>query len=172
MRVGAIAYRDGAKGTEICLVSSRKHKGTLTFPKGWVHEGESLVKAVKRELLEEAGLKGKVKRKRRPVYVHEGDNSEYVPVLYFLVKIKKSEDVWREMNERKRVFAELRDFGKLPLGAAPRAMHRRLSRIKALVKVGNRPKKTVSAKGKKEQPKSTAVRTARRGAGQDTTLNL
>jgi len=66
MRVGAIAYRRGAKGTEICLVSSRRHAGKLTFPKGNVKSGEPLIKAVKRELFEEAGVKGKVKRKRRP----------------------------------------------------------------------------------------------------------
>ena len=34
MKVGAIAYRKTPKGIELCLVSSRRHRGKLTFQKG------------------------------------------------------------------------------------------------------------------------------------------
>ena len=67
MKVGAIAYRKTPRGVELCLVSSRRHKGKMTFPKGIVKRGEALIAAAKRELYEEAGLRGRVKQKARPI---------------------------------------------------------------------------------------------------------
>jgi 8-oxo-dGTP pyrophosphatase MutT (NUDIX family) len=131
MKVGAIAYRKGPQGTEICLVSSRRHEGLLTFPKGIVKDSEQLMDAAKRELHEEAGLRGKIKQKSRPFCYHprlgEGE-----PVLYYLVKITKTSDKWPEFKQRERIFVTLKMMQDLPLGDAPKSLLRHLNRVPKL----------------------------------------
>ena len=115
MKVGAIAYRKTSKGIEICLVSSRRHRGKLTLPKGEVKPGETLAAAVKRELFEEAGLRGKVKQASRPL-CFAAKSRDRDPVFYFLVKITDVKGKWPEKKVRQRVFTGLADMPALPLG--------------------------------------------------------
>lgn len=133
MKVGAIAYRKTSKGVEICLVSSRRHRGKLTFPKGASKTGEKPVAAAKRELFEEAGLRGKIKQKSRPIY-YQPPTSGQEPILYFLVKVTEIADKWPESKVRKRVFSSLRDMRRLPLGEAPRQLLQKLRRVPRLAK--------------------------------------
>jgi ADP-ribose pyrophosphatase YjhB (NUDIX family) len=128
MKVGAIAYRKTPAGIEICLVSSRRHKGKLTLPKGEVKQGETLVGAVKRELFEEAGLQGKVKQTSRPL-CFAAKSPRRDPVFYFLVKITDMKAKWPEGAERKRVFTNLSDMSDLPLGDAPKALLKHIRRL-------------------------------------------
>ena len=128
MKVGAIAYRKTPAGIEICLVSSRRHKGKLTLPKGEVKQGETLVGAVKRELFEEAGLQGKVKQTSRPL-CFAAKSPRRDPVLYFLVKITDMKSKWPERVARKRIFTSLSDMSDLPLGDAPKALLRQMRRL-------------------------------------------
>ena len=67
MKVGAIAYKKTKKGVKICLVTSRRHTGTLTLPKGHAKQNEVMAKAALRELFEEAGVVGKIIKKSRPI---------------------------------------------------------------------------------------------------------
>ena len=119
VKVGAIAYRKTPNGVEVCLVSSLRHKGTLTFPKGNVKEGETLTQAVKRELFEEAGLRGKIKNKKRP-FCTQMSFGKREPVFYFLFKITEMVSVWPESKRRKRLFTTIKGLKKLPLGHAPK----------------------------------------------------
>ena len=128
MKVGAIAYRKTSKGIEICLVSSRHHRGKLTLPKGEVKPGETLAAAVKRELFEEAGLRGKVKQASRPL-CFAAKSRDRDPVFYFLVKITDVKGKWPEKKVRQRVFTGLADMPALPLGDAPKTLLRQIRRL-------------------------------------------
>jgi ADP-ribose pyrophosphatase YjhB (NUDIX family) len=131
MKVGAIAYRKTPAGVEICLVSSRRHKGKLTLPKGEVKPGEALVTAVKRELFEEAGLRGKVRQSKRPL-CFAAKSRQRDPVFYFLVKITDVKMKWPEKSERKRVFTDLAGMSGLPLGDAPKSLLRQMRQLPLL----------------------------------------
>lgn len=103
MKVGAIAYRNNANGVELCFVSSRRHKGAITLPKGIVKPNEQLAKAATRELFEEAGVTGKVKRKSYPLFF-TSNKIGIEDILYFFVKITAVQENWPEANHRNRVF--------------------------------------------------------------------
>ncbi|MBL6849999.1 MAG: NUDIX domain-containing protein [Planktomarina temperata] len=103
MKVGAIAYRNNANGVELCFVSSRRHKGAITLPKGIVKPNEQLAKAATRELFEEAGVTGKVKRKSYPLFF-TSNTIGIEDILYFFVKITAVQENWPEANHRNRVF--------------------------------------------------------------------
>lgn len=103
MKVGAIAYRNNANGVELCFVSSRQHKGAITLPKGIVKPNEQLAKAATRELFEEAGVTGKVKRKSYPLFF-TSNKIGIEDILYFFVKITAVQENWPEANHRNRVF--------------------------------------------------------------------
>ena len=87
MKVGAIAYQNVADSVELCFVSSRRHRDTLTLPKGIVKSNETLTKAAARELFEEAGVSGKVKRKAHPL-LFVSKKPAVDDILYFFVKIQ------------------------------------------------------------------------------------
>lgn len=106
MKVGAIAYQSVADSIELCFVSSRRHRDTLTLPKGIVKYNEKLTKAAARELFEEAGVFGKVKRKAYPL-LFVSKKPEIDDVLYFFVKIQNVSQNWPEAGLRKRVFLTL-----------------------------------------------------------------
>jgi len=74
------------------------------------------------------------------------------------VKVKKIAPSWPEQNQRKRVFALLRDFKKLPLGDAPRRMQSRLMRMKALVKKSTKEHESASPKAGKGPKASKAAK--------------
>ena len=131
MKVGAIAYRNTASGVEICLVSSRRHRDRLTFPKGIVKSGEPFVKAVKRELFEEAGLRGSVKRKSRPICFH-GRPGETDSVLYFLVEVKKVSREWPEMDQRERLFIGVEQLEGLSLSDGAKGIIKQVKKITRL----------------------------------------
>lgn len=147
MKVGAIAYRKTPRGVELCLISSLRHKGKLTFPKGNVKEGESLTKAVKRELFEEAGLRGKIKNKKRP-FCTQMSFGEREPVFFFLLKVKNISSSWPEKKKRKRFFVTINEMKDLPLSFAPWKLR---SELKSL---------TLFKRGKKTKPKARPATSA------------
>lgn len=106
MKVKAIAYQNVADSVELCFVSSRRHRDTLTLPKRIVKSNETLAKAAARELFEGDGVSGKVKRKAHPsLFVSK--KPEVDDILYFCVKIQHVRQNWPEADLRRRVFLTL-----------------------------------------------------------------
>ena len=62
LQVAALCYRRRKKDIEILLVKSLG-RGNWILPKGWPMEDRSLAKAAALEAYEEAGAKGKIKKK-------------------------------------------------------------------------------------------------------------
>ncbi|NDH26624.1 MAG: NUDIX domain-containing protein, partial [Rhodobacteraceae bacterium] len=83
-------------------------KGAITLPKGIVKPNEQLTKAATRELFEEAGVTGKVKRKSYPLFF-TSNKIGIEDILYFFVKITAVQENWPEANHRNRVFLTLNE---------------------------------------------------------------
>ena len=62
LQVAALCYRRRKKNIEILLVKSLG-RGNWILPKGWPMEDRSLAKTAAAEAFEEAGAKGKIKKK-------------------------------------------------------------------------------------------------------------
>ena len=131
MKVGAIAFLETSKGIEICLVSSRRHDGTKTLPKGYCKENESLPKAALRELFEEAGILGKVNYKSRPI-LYSPKNNVADEVLYFFVETIKIVSHWPEKKQRKRIFVTLEEAVALKTSKAARKILKELALYQSL----------------------------------------
>lgn len=80
---GAIVLRmNNKEEPEVLLIFSKKEPKVRIFPKGHLEKNESLVEAAERELLEEAGVKGKVIREAGSIEYEL--NEEWYRVTYFL----------------------------------------------------------------------------------------
>lgn len=104
-QVGAICFRTGLQGsTEVLLVTTRE-TGRWTIPKGWPIKGLKPHEAAEREAWEEAGVKGKARK--RPLgyftYLKTLDDGTKVPSLVevHLVEVKKAFTEFPESKERR-----------------------------------------------------------------------
>jgi deoxyribose-phosphate aldolase len=84
---GAIVIRGHNRSPEVLLILSRKKPQVRIFPKGHMEPGESAATAAKRELLEEAGLIGNLKKEAGTV-VYEFRGKKY-RVVYYLFSVEK-----------------------------------------------------------------------------------
>lgn len=131
MKIGAIAFLETTKGIEICLVSSRRHDGTQTLPKGYCKEHENLPKAALRELYEEAGILGRVNYKSRPI-LYSSKNNAADEVLYFFVETIKIASDWPEKKQRNRIFVTLEEAVELKTSKAARKILKELALYQSL----------------------------------------
>lgn len=83
-QAGAIVARPGPHGPEVLLVSARKTRGDVVFPKGHLEAGETAEAAALREAREEAGVRGRVEGPAGTLSFQSGD--EAVDVAYYLVR--------------------------------------------------------------------------------------
>jgi len=86
---GAIAVRKGGPQPLFLLVTSRSDAKEWIFPKGHPEPGESLVAAAQRELLEEAGVRGKPLGEVGVSVFRSG--LEEVEATYFLIEATSEE---------------------------------------------------------------------------------
>lgn len=103
-QVAALVCRTGPHGKEVLLITSRDTRRWI-IPKGWCHKGLSRAQSAVREAFEEAGIRGKVKRKPIGAFVYEkvidatGRSLDCL-VDVFQVTFKKQAMKWPERGQR------------------------------------------------------------------------
>lgn len=110
-QAAALAYRTAADGKpEILLVTSRETRRWI-LPKGWIENDVKPHQTAAMEAWEEAGVRGRVKKKPIGSYVYEKrlTNGDYAlcQVTVFALKVTTQLDEWPEKNERERRWVSL-----------------------------------------------------------------
>ena len=101
---GVLPYRQGEKGLEILLVTSSE-TGRWVPPKGNIEDGLSAQDSAAKEAFEEAGVSGKVAKRRIGRYLYrksELKGGHLCRVDLFAMQVKKIEPEWPEMTLRHR----------------------------------------------------------------------
>ena len=98
---------------EVLLIASRE-TGRWIIPKGWPHKGLSPRAIAVREAYEEAGLRGKIKRRRAlGTYRYEkrlsADRAVLCKVKVFALEVERQLDHWPEQTDRTRRWLSLAD---------------------------------------------------------------
>ena len=101
----ALPYRRSKKrGLEVMLVTSRETRRWI-IPKGWPMRRTPDHKAAAREALEEAGVKGAVKKRPVGTYTYfkrQARTFALVEVAVYLLKVERERKRFSEMNERRK----------------------------------------------------------------------
>jgi 8-oxo-dGTP pyrophosphatase MutT (NUDIX family) len=102
----ALPYRKAADGkVEILLITSRETRRWI-LPKGWIENNSKPYETAEMEAFEEAGVRGRIKKKPIGSYVYQKrlNNGEHVfcQVSVFALKVTAELDDWPEKNERER----------------------------------------------------------------------
>jgi 8-oxo-dGTP pyrophosphatase MutT (NUDIX family) len=109
-QVAALPFRRAENGDlEILLVTSRT-SGRWIIPKGWPSKRLKHHKAAAREAKEEAGVRGKIKRKAIGCYSYvkaEIGPEDPVEVLVYLLPVRKVRKRWPEEKQRQRAWVAL-----------------------------------------------------------------
>lgn len=96
-------YREDGEGIEILVVTSRD-SGRWIIPKGWPMGGKQPYKAAAIEAWEEAGVRGKARKKPigRYTYLKLLGDGDVVPCIVdiFQIEIRKSTGTFKEHGER------------------------------------------------------------------------
>jgi 8-oxo-dGTP pyrophosphatase MutT (NUDIX family) len=102
LQYAALPYRDG-KHLEIMLITSRDTKRWV-LPKGWPMKGHDAHAAAAREALEEAGIRGDVKKEPLGTYHYlkglKSGGKLRCQVHVFALKVSHQRKTWPERNLR------------------------------------------------------------------------
>lgn len=108
---GVIAYRIGASGVEVLLVSNRR--GTRwVVPKGNLEDGLSAAESAGKEAAEEAGAVGFVDEFPVGSYRYEKGGRIHEVALYPM-RVMRLRSVWEEKGERERVWAPAEEAARV-----------------------------------------------------------
>lgn len=101
-KAGVVAYRKSNEyGTEILLVSSRKHPGSWVFPVGGIEKGESEEEAAKRECVEESGYIVEIEELLNKITINEEEGtSEFT---FFSAEVVEETNDYEKDRTRKWV---------------------------------------------------------------------
>lgn len=112
----ALPYRMREAVLEVLLITSRE-TGRWIIPKGWPHKGLSPSAVAVREAYEEAGLRGKIKRRPLGTYSYQKrlprDKAVLCKVEVFALEVKRQLDHWPEQKDRIRCWLPLADAAVL-----------------------------------------------------------
>jgi len=107
-----IPYRKVDSRIEIMLVSTRQ--GNWTIPKGIIEDDLTPQSSAAKEALEEAGITGKVKKKKVGTYKYNKWGGTCTAKVYKM-KVEKIYDKWDEDNVRIRMWIPLDSASKFIL---------------------------------------------------------
>ncbi len=112
LQFAALCYREGVKGTEILLITSRD-TGRWVIPKGWPMAGKQAAEVAAREAFEEAGVEGEVSPKSIGTYVYQkklkAGLATECRVKVFPVRVTGFADEFPELGQRRREWVSPRD---------------------------------------------------------------
>lgn len=115
LQVAALCLRGKGARCEVLLVTSRG-RGRWILPKGWPMRGRSLAEAALQEAWEEAGVKGRVRKKAIGRYRYQnllGDDIGLpVEARVFLIEQIKLADDYPEAGQRERRWWPLAEAAK------------------------------------------------------------
>jgi 8-oxo-dGTP pyrophosphatase MutT (NUDIX family) len=112
IQAGVIPFRRRGGRLEFCLITSLKKRRWI-FPKGIVEPGETVEQAARKEALEEAGLRGKIKGEPLGTYLHEKSNAT-LHVTVLLMEVTRCDEDWREARVRQRRWVDAEEAVQLP----------------------------------------------------------
>ncbi|WP_420547690.1 NUDIX domain-containing protein [Curvivirga sp.] len=114
MRIGTIPLIKDSRGIQVCLVSTTKNPALYTFPKGAMEAGESQNDTALRELLEEAGMHGKLISTKNSIFL-PSDLDTTKDIIYYFVEVTRIDSMWEEKHTRKRIQVYLDELENTPL---------------------------------------------------------
>ncbi|MBY5346049.1 NUDIX hydrolase [Rhizobium leguminosarum] len=130
-QVGALCFRKVGDEVEVLLITTRR-TGRWFIPKGWPMAGLNDFEAAEREAWEEAGVRGKVKKK---VYGCVGCEKTVqnlftvaAVVDVYLLEVRQTRSKYPERRERDRRWFDLRQAAEMVTEPELRSLLYKLSR--------------------------------------------
>jgi 8-oxo-dGTP pyrophosphatase MutT (NUDIX family) len=108
-QVAALCFRKRRGKVEVLLITSRETQRWV-IPKGWPMPPLKDYNAARREAFEEAGVEGRVRRKKFGSFTYAKlrlKDSLAIRVDVYLLEVERERKSWPEMGERKRRWCDV-----------------------------------------------------------------
>jgi len=115
-QVAALPFRYTAAGLLEILIITSKQTGRFIIPKGWPMKGRPDPEAAAIEAREEAGLKGKIRRKPIGKYRYWKrltDQFQLVKVDVYPLEVSRQLETWREKQSRQMAWLSVDEAATL-----------------------------------------------------------
>jgi len=115
-QVAALPFRYAASGSLEILIITSKQTGRFIIPKGWPMKGRADPEAAAIEAREEAGLKGKIRRKPFGKYSYWkrlADQFQLVKVDVYPLEVSRQLETWREKQSRQMAWLSAEEAATL-----------------------------------------------------------
>ncbi|MBD9445119.1 MULTISPECIES: NUDIX domain-containing protein [unclassified Rhizobium] len=115
-QVGALCYRKSLRGIDILLITTRQTK-RWTIPKGWPCANLKAYQAAEREAWEEAGVRGKIRKKTFGHYTYTKylkDNEHVTSIVgVYLLEVRRERLKFPEQDQRDLIWRHPREAAVL-----------------------------------------------------------